>query len=366
MADMTIEAVKWIGGTDGVLEIIDQRRLPAEFVKLKIRSVEQLHEAIRTLAVRGAPAIGVAAAYGPVLALQWLTGRPSVPEALNEVLKACDYLASSRPTAVNLFWALDRIRAKANEVAEDPQTTVRGLHAALLAEANAIYQEDVEMCRQIGENGEHLIRNGFGVLTHCNAGALATAGQGTALSVLFEAHARGRQFEVYADETRPLLQGSRLTAWELQQAGIKVTVICDDMAGFLMKQGRIQAVIAGADRIAANGDTANKIGTYSLSILAKHHHIPFYIAAPSSTFDLGIESGAEIPIEQRDPGEVIRCADVQTAPEGVDVYNPAFDVTNGKDITAIITEKGVIEKPNTERIRALLAQTASAVDDAST
>jgi methylthioribose-1-phosphate isomerase len=363
---MTIEAVKWIGGTDGVLELIDQRRLPAEFVKLKVRSVEQLYEAIRTLAVRGAPAIGVAAAYGPVLALQWLTGRPGVPEALNEVLKACDYLASSRPTAVNLFWALDRVRAKASEVAEDPETTVRGLQAALLAEANTIYREDVEMCRQIGASGEHLIRDGFGVLTHCNAGALATAGQGTALSVLFEAHARGRQFEVYADETRPLLQGSRLTAWELQQAGIKVTVICDDMAGFLMKQGKIQAVITGADRIAANGDTANKIGTYSLSILAKHHHIPFYIAAPSSTFDLSLESGAEIPIEQRDPGEVIWCADVRTAPEGVGVYNPAFDVTNGKDITAIITERGVIERPNAERIRALLAPTEDAVDEAST
>jgi methylthioribose-1-phosphate isomerase len=363
---MTIEAVKWIGGTDGVLELIDQRRLPAEFVKLKVRSVEQLYEAIRTLAVRGAPAIGVAAAYGPVLALQWLTGRPGVPEALNEIVKACDYLASSRPTAVNLFWALDRIRAKANEVAEDRETTVRGLQAALLAEANAIYREDVEMCRQIGASGEHLIRDGFGILTHCNAGALATAGQGTALSVLFEARARGRQFEVYADETRPLLQGSRLTAWELQQAGIKVTVICDDMAGFLMKQGKIQAVITGADRIAANGDTANKIGTYSLSILAKHHHIPFYIAAPSSTFDLSLESGAEIPIEQRDPGEVIWCADVQTAPEGVGVYNPAFDVTNGKDITAIITERGVIERPNAERIRALLAPTEDAVDETST
>jgi methylthioribose-1-phosphate isomerase len=351
---MNVEAVKWVGGVDGVLELIDQRRLPAEFVKLKVRSVEQLHEAIRTLAVRGAPAIGVAAAYGPVLALQWLTGRPSVPEALDHVLQACDYLASSRPTAVNLFWALNRIRAKTNEVAEEPETTVRGLQAALLAEANAIYQEDVEMCRQIGENGAGLIRNGFGVLTHCNAGALATAGQGTALSVLFEAHRSGTRFEVYADETRPLLQGARLTAWELQQAGIKATVICDNMAGFLMKQGKIQAVITGADRIAANGDTANKIGTYSLSILAKHHGIPFYIAAPSSTFDLSLESGVQIPIEQRDPGEVIRFADVPTAPEGIAVYNPAFDVTNGKDITAIITEKGVIERPNAQRIRALL------------
>ena len=351
---MNIEAVKWMGGTDGVLELIDQRRLPTEYIQLKIRSVEQLYEAIRTLTVRGAPAIGVAAAYGPVLALQWLTGRPSLQEALDQVLKACDYLASSRPTAVNLFWALDRIRGKATEVADEPQATVPRLHQAILAEANAICQEDVEMCRRIGANGARLIRNGFGVLTHCNAGALATAGQGTALSVLFEAQKKGTRFEVYADETRPLLQGSRLTAWELQQAGIKVTVICDNMAGFLMKQGKIQAIITGADRIAANGDTANKIGTYSVSVLAKHHGIPFYIAAPSSTFDLSIESGAEIPIEQRDAEEVIRFTGVQTAPHGVAVYNPAFDVTDAKNITAIITEKGVIESPNADRIRALL------------
>lgn len=351
---MNFETLKWIGGTDGVLELIDQRRLPMEYTKLKVRSVEQLYEAIRTLAVRGAPAIGVAAAYGPVLALQWLTGRPSLQEALDTVLRACDYLASSRPTAVNLFWALDRIRAKAKEAAKTAQATVSSLQQAILAEANTIYAEDVEMCRRIGENGERFIRDGFGVLTHCNAGALATAGQGTALSVLYEAKKKGRRFEVYADETRPLLQGSRLTAWELQQAGIKVTVICDNMAGSLMKQGKIQAVITGADRIAANGDAANKIGTYSISILAKHHGIPFYIAAPSSTFDLSIESGAQIPIEQRNAEEVIRCAGVQTAPEGVGVYNPAFDVTNAQNITALITEKGVIENPDTERIRALL------------
>lgn len=351
---MNVEAVKWIGGTDGTLELIDQRRLPTEYVRLKVRSVEQLHEAIRTLTVRGAPAIGVAAAYGPVLALQWLTGRPSLQEALDAVLRACDYLATSRPTAVNLFWALDRIRVKAKQVGADPQMTAPALAQAIMTEANAIYREDVEMCRRIGENGEKFIRAGFGVLTHCNAGALATAGQGTALSVLFEAQKRGRRFEVYADETRPLLQGSRLTAWELQQAGIKVTVICDNMAGFLMKQGKIQAVITGADRIASNGDTANKIGTYSVSVLAKHHGVPFYIAAPSSTFDLNIESGEQIPIEQRNPDEVVRFAGVPTAPSGVAVYNPAFDVTEAEDITAIITEKGVIERPNADRIRALL------------
>jgi len=351
---MITETVKWIGGVDGVLELIDQRRLPTEFVMLQIRTVEQLYEAIKTLAVRGAPAIGVAAAYGPVLALQQLPAGTDTREALDRVGKACDHLASSRPTAVNLFWALDRIRRTAKRIGSDAQGTVQQLRAAILAEAEAIRREDIEMCRQIGVNGESLIHDGFGVLTHCNAGALATAGDGTACALMFEAHRKGRRFQVYADETRPLLQGARLTAWELQRAGITVTVICDNMAGFLMKQGKIQAVITGADRIAANGDTANKIGTYSLSVLARHHGVPFYIAAPSSTFDLDIRSGDEIPIEQRDPGEVMGFAGVQTAPTGVAVYNPAFDVTEAKDIAAIITEKGVIERPDADSIRRLL------------
>ncbi|MBP7052717.1 MAG: S-methyl-5-thioribose-1-phosphate isomerase [Phycisphaerae bacterium] len=351
---MIAETVKWVGGTDGVLDIIDQRRLPTEFVILKVRSVEQLHEAIRTLAVRGAPAIGVAAAYGPTLALQWHTDRKSFAEALDHVLKTCDYLATSRPTAVNLFWALDRIRARAKEVASNPQATASQLAESILAQANTISAEDIEMCRRIGANGEQFIRDGFSVLTHCNAGALATAGQGTALSVMFEAQKKGRRFEVYADETRPLLQGARLTAWELQRAGIKVTVICDNMAGFLMKQGKIQAVITGADRIAANGDTANKIGTYSVSVLAKHHGIPFYIAAPSSTFDLTLASGDQIPIEERNASEVTWIGDRRVAPENVGVYNPAFDVTPAQNIAAIITEKGVIQNPNEDRIRDLL------------
>jgi methylthioribose-1-phosphate isomerase len=208
----------------------------------------------------------------------------------------------------------------------------------------------MEMCRRIGENGEKFIKDGAGILTHCNAGALATAGQGTALSVMFEAHKRGRRFKVYADETRPLLQGARLTAWELKQAGIDVAVICDSMAGWLMKQGDIDAVITGADRIAANGDTANKIGTYSLSILARENGVPFYVAAPSSTFDLSIKSGAEIPIEQRSADEVIFFGNRRTTPEGVDIYNPAFDVTEARDIAAIITERGVIETPSPEKI----------------
>jgi len=225
-----------------------------------------------------------------------------------------------------------------------------GLRELVLAEANAIYQEDVDMCRRIGENGEKFIKQGAAILTHCNAGALATAGQGTALSVMFEAHKRGRKFRVYADETRPLLQGARLTAWELKQASINVVIICDNMAGWLMKQGKVDAVITGADRIAANGDVANKIGTYSLSVLAREHGIPFYIAAPSSTFDLNIKSGAEIPIEERTADEMMFFGDKRIAPDGVDIYNPAFDVTEARDITAIITERGVIEKPNARKI----------------
>ncbi|OHB58459.1 MAG: S-methyl-5-thioribose-1-phosphate isomerase [Planctomycetes bacterium RBG_13_44_8b] len=354
---MIIQAVKWIGGVEGFLELIDQRRLPAEFVKIACRNVEQLYEAIKTLAVRGAPAIGVSAAYGPVLALQKLQDNSILHEGLNTIIKACEYLATTRPTAVNLFWALNRARQCADKfVTANPIANVKQLHEVVLKEANTVYQEDVDMCLRIGQNGEKFIKNGFGVLTHCNAGALATAGQGTALSVIFEAQKKSKKLKVYVDETRPLLQGARLTAWELKQAGIQTVLICDNMAGWLMKQGRINAVITGADRIAANGDAANKVGTYSLSILARQHGIPFYIAAPSSTFDLNINSGAEIPIEQRAADEVA-CpwgADKRIAPEGIDIYNPAFDVTEAKNITAIITEKGIIENPNTESIRECL------------
>jgi methylthioribose-1-phosphate isomerase len=360
---MIVEAVKWIGGIDGYLELIDQRRLPAEFTTLQCRDIETLFDAIKTLAVRGAPAIGVSAAYGLVLALQKLDTNESIEKSLTALKNAREYLASSRPTAVNLFWALDRVcqavgwakaffaHAECSRVQQVAHpTTLKQLREVVLREANAIYQEDVDMCRRIGQYGEKFIKDGAGILTHCNAGALATAGQGTALSPMFEAHKKGKKFRVYADETRPLLQGARLTAWELKQAGIDVTVICDNMAGWLMKQGRINAVITGADRIAANGDTANKIGTYSLSILAREHGVPFYIAAPSSTFDLSIKSGAEIPIEQRSAEEVTTFAGTQTAPAGVSVYNPAFDVTNARDITAIITEKGIIENPGTDNI----------------
>ncbi|MFA5239730.1 MAG: S-methyl-5-thioribose-1-phosphate isomerase [Phycisphaerae bacterium] len=343
---MITAAVKWVGGVDGFLELVDQRRLPGELVRLKCRDIEHLYEAIKTLTVRGAPAIGVAGAYGLVLAIQKLESQVSMPDAIECLKKAVDYLGSSRPTAVNLSWALKRVENKIKDFAGSlPQ-----LQKIVLAEANAICQEDVDMCRRIGENGEKFIKAGTGVLTHCNAGALATAGQGTALSVMFEAHKKGKKFKVYADETRPLLQGARLTAWELKQAGIDATVICDNMAGWLMKQGKISAVITGADRIAANGDAANKIGTYSVSILAREHGIPFYIAAPSSTFDLNIRSGSQIPIEQRLADEIRFLGGERIAPDGVEIYNPAFDVTEASDITAIITERGVIEKPTSEKI----------------
>ena len=364
---MIVQAVKWIGDIDGCLELIDQRRLPAELVKLKCRDIRRLFEAIRTLAVRGAPAIGVAAAYGPVLALQKSKPADSLEQGLKIISRSREYLASARPTAVNLFWAMDRIRRKAEEfAASNPKANLKSLRKSVLAEANAVYSEDVDMCRRIGRNGERflyhghpgrgstgwkpVLHQGAGILTHCNAGALATAGQGTALSVIYEAKKKAKKFRVYVDETRPLLQGARLTAWELRQAGIEAILICDNMAGWLMKQGKIDACLTGADRIAANGDTANKIGTYSLSILAREHGIPFYIAAPSSTFDLSIKSGDEIPIEQRAAEEVMTFAKTKIAPDGICVENPAFDVTEGQDITAIITDKGVIEKPNTEKI----------------
>ncbi len=356
---MIVKAMKWIGGVDGYLELVDQRRLPVEFVKLQCRDTKVLFDAIKTLTVRGAPAIGVAAAYGLVLALQESGANDNLEKALESLDRQREYLASSRPTAVNLFWALDRMHRKAEEFAACAGTTVQALRDAVLAEANAICAEDVDMCRRIGQHGEKFITEGSAILTHCNAGALATAGQGTALSPMFEAHKKGRKFSVYADETRPLLQGARLTAWELKQAGIQVSVICDNMAGWLMKQGKVNAVITGADRIAANGDAANKIGTYSVSILAREHGVPFYVAAPSSTFDLSIKTGAEIPIEQRAAEEVTAFAGTQTAPADVDVWNPAFDVTDAHNITAIITERGVIERPTTESVSECLSARAT-------
>lgn len=340
----------WVGDVDGYLSLIDQTLLPSELLRVECRNVETVWEAIKSLRVRGAPAIGIAAAYGVCLGLQQATSdEASLYGRLDEVTK---YLATSRPTAVNLFWALDRMKSWAESLRG--QLGAQQLREALLAEARAIEQEDRNSCREIGRHGAALLADGEGVLTHCNAGGLATADYGTALAVIFAAHESGKRIHVYADETRPLLQGARLTAWELQQRGINTTLICDSMAAQVMREGRVQAVVAGADRIAANGDTANKIGTYSVALLAAAHEIPFYIAAPTSTFDLSIPDGSYIPIEQRDPREITHGFGRQTAPEGIKVYNPAFDVTPARLIKAIICERGVIEPVTAERIAELL------------
>jgi len=341
----------WQGNASGSLRLIDQTLLPVEYLEIELVQVAQVFEAIRSLRVRGAPAIGCAAAYGLVLGLQEFV---TLPRAAFDakVTEIADYLATSRPTAVNLFWALDRMR---RVVPQSPDLSSAAVLDRLLAEARAIEVEDREMCAAIGRHGAALLKDGQGVLTHCNAGGLATAGDGTALAVIFAAAAQGKNLQVYADETRPLLQGARLTAWELQQRGVPVTLICDNMAGWVMHEGRVQAVIVGADRITANGDAANKIGTYSVALLAKAHGIPFYVAAPTSTFDLTLATGAEIPIEQRSSREITHGFGKQTAPDGVAVYNPAFDVTPAELIAAIITERGLIQPVTVECVNAVVS-----------
>ncbi len=344
--------IQWVGGIDGYVRLIDQTLLPTRLEYRDCRTVEEVWEAIRVLRVRGAPAIGVAAAMGVVLGMQRLDDR--TPGAYARRLKhVTDYLATSRPTAVNLFWALERMRKRVAPFTEAWPAEQRT--AALLDEALAIEREDRDMCRAIGRVGAHLVADGVGVLTHCNAGGLATADYGTALAVLFTAAEEGRRFAVFVDETRPLLQGARLTAWELRQRGLDVTLICDSMAAQVMREGKVRLVVVGADRIAANGDTANKIGTYGVALLARAHDIPFYVAAPSSTFDLTLASGAAIPIEERDPREVTHGFGRQTAPDGVKVYNPAFDVTPADLITGIVTERGLIQPVEAGTIAAMLA-----------
>jgi len=346
-----IATLHWVGGSDGCLRMIDQTLLPVEFVEIDCRTVEEVWEAIKVLRVRGAPAIGIAAAYGVCVGLQTVSGKDEATffARLEEVVS---YLASSRPTAVNLFWALERMKRAALQ--RRGKKAPAEIAEELLAEARAIHVEDQQMCRAIGRFGAGLLSDGQGVLTHCNAGGLATADYGTALAVIFAAVESGKRIHVYADETRPLLQGARLTAWELKQRGIDVTLICDNMAAQVMREGRIQAVVTGADRIAANGDSANKIGTYGVALLAAAHHLPFYIDAPRSTFDLSIASGDEIPIEQRDPREVTHGFGRQTAPDGINVYNPAFDVTPARLIKGLICERGVISPVTKERIAAIL------------
>ena len=347
--------LRWVGGVDGYLELIDQTRLPVECELIACRTPDEVVRAIRTLQVRGAPAIGIAAAYGVCVGLQGLPA-PTTSQWQTAFDALLDKLAASRPTAVNLFWALDRMRRRAqlwHELRREAKEST-SLADVLLAEARAIHDEDRSMCYSIGRFGAQLLADGQGVLTHCNAGGLATAEYGTALAVIFAAHESGKRLKVFADETRPLLQGARLTAWELAQHGVDVTLICDSMAAQVMREGRVQAVVTGADRIAANGDAANKIGTYGVAVLAAAHGIPFYVAAPSSTFDLSLESGDSIPIEQRDPREVTHGFGRQTAPDGVQVYNPAFDVTPARLIRAIICERGIIDPVTTARIAAVI------------
>ncbi len=325
MAASNVETMRWKGDR---LELLDQRRLPEETVYVTCRTAAETAEAIREMVVRGAPAIGCAAAFGIVL---------DATRGAN-LAEAQKVLAASRPTAVNLFWALDRMKGVA-----DPE-----------AQALAIFAEDLDACRTMGANGAALIPDGARIMTHCNAGALATAGHGTALGVIRSARDQGKKISVIANETRPYLQGARLTAWEMVQEGIPVTLISDNMAGHLMSRGEVDLVIVGADRIAANGDAANKIGTYTLAVLAQRHELPFYVAAPISTFDAEIPDGSHIPIEERPGEEVTGYRGMRWAPHGVQVRNPAFDVTPAELISALITERGVVQHPTTDRLRSLL------------
>lgn len=342
----SVETLRW---RDGRLEMIDQRVLPARFEYLPYSSASEVAEGIRSMVVRGAPAIGCAAAYG--VALESLALRQASREAFVAGMeKGFDVLAASRPTAVNLFWALKRMR----EVWEaNKQGTVDEIVDRLLAEAHEVSAEDVRINRAMGAYGAALLPDGARVLTHCNAGALATAGHGTALGVFRSAVEAGKRISVIADETRPFLQGARLTAWEMVQEKIPVTLITDNMAGHLMSRGEVDAVVVGTDRVAANGDVANKIGTYMVAVLAQRHGIPFYVACPLSTIDLAIPDGAAIPIEERSADEVTGFRECQWAAEGVQIRNPAFDVTPAELVTALITEKGVVTQPNRENIAAL-------------
>jgi methylthioribose-1-phosphate isomerase len=335
---MPVETVRW---SSGACRIIDQTLLPERLKYLKLRTAEEVWGAIRHLRVRGAPAIGIAAAFGVYLGIR-KTKAASFSQLMKEISRVVDYLGSSRPTAVNLFWALERMRRVA---LENSSLSTAQLKKCLLEEAKRILDEDIKSGRAMGDAGACLIPDGATILTHCNAGGLATGSYGTALAVIYRAVEQGKRISVYADETRPLLQGARLTAWELAQNRIPVTVICDNMAGYLMSMGKIDAVLVGADRITASGDFANKIGTYSLAVLASVHKIPFYVVAPLSSFDITLKSGREIPIEERPHEEIQFIRGRRIVPEGVNIFNPAFDVTPGRYVTAFITEKGVVHPP---------------------
>jgi methylthioribose-1-phosphate isomerase len=346
-----VETLSW---KNGVLTFLNQTKLPAEVVYEEQKNSEQVWNAIQQLRVRGAPALGVAGAYGLLVGLRDHCDLPPA-DFLALVKKQAAYLDSSRPTAVNLGWGLRRMVKKAESVSEK---SAAGIYAVLEQEAVKIHQEDRELCRRIGISGSSLITGGCGVLTHCNAGALCSTGIGTATAPMYTAFSEGREFRVYADETRPLLQGARLTSWELQQAGLDVTLICDDMAAFMMSKGFINLVITGTDRVAADGDTANKIGTMGVAILAQHFHIPFYIACPSSTFDLNTKTGDDIPIEERGADEVLFFGERRTGPEGMKVRNPAFDVTPHELITGFITENGIVKPPFAENLKKAFSSTS--------
>jgi methylthioribose-1-phosphate isomerase len=349
--------VKTLEWTEDGVRFIDQRKLPTEQTYVHCRTYEEVAEAIRNMTVRGAPAIGVAAAMGVALGIRDAKAS-SLEDLRREFDHVCEVIAATRPTAVNLFWAIQRMRAALDR---NSSLSVPELKEALVAEAQQMYLEDIAANQAIGRHGAVLLPDSGGVLTHCNAGALATCGYGTALGVIRAAVESGKRLRVYADETRPFLQGSRLTAWELMQDGIPTTLIADNMAGSMMRQGKIKAVIVGADRIARNGDVANKIGTYTVAVLAREHGIPFYVAAPFSTVDMECPDGGRIPIEQRSRREVTHIGGQQIAPEGIEVENPAFDVTPHTYVAAIITERGVAAAPYEESLKELSAGHASLV-----
>jgi methylthioribose-1-phosphate isomerase len=345
-----IPTLQW---TPAGVNFLDQTKLPLEETYVLATTYQEVATVIRDMIVRGAPAIGVSGAMGVALGIERSTAT-TIPALSAEVAIICATLAATRPTAVNLFWGIGQVRDLYNQLAAK-NTPIPEIKAAVVTLAKRLYDEDIAHCKQMGAFGADLLPKQGTVLTHCNAGALATCGYGSALGVIRSAVARGHKIDVLADETRPYLQGARLTAWELMKDNIPTTVLCDNMSAALMAQGRIQAVIVGADRIAANGDTANKIGTYAVSILAKEHAIPFYVAAPFNTIDLATATGAGIPIEQRDPREVTHSNGKQMTPDGVGIENPAFDITPAKYITAIITERGVLRAPFSDSIRAMAA-----------
>ncbi|MBF0619031.1 MAG: S-methyl-5-thioribose-1-phosphate isomerase [Candidatus Omnitrophica bacterium] len=340
---MPVDTIRWTGKS---VRIIDQTLLPNKLVYLDCRDVATLWDAIKTLKVRGAPALGVAAAFGVVLGTRDFKGNDTA-KLVKQVVQLCDYIATSRPTAVNLFNALNHMRGLALKNTNVP---ARVLKVLLESEAMAIYEEDRAVCRAMGRHGAELVKNGMTLMTVCNAGGLATADYGTALGVMYAAKEAGKKFKVYALETRPLLQGARLTSWELQKNKIDVTLICDNMAATVMKNKKVDLIFTGADRIASNGDSANKIGTYMLAVLAKYHDVPFYVVAPQTTFDMKIKTGAEIPIEERAAEEVTHFGARPTAPKGIKVFNPAFDVTPNELISGIVTECGILRKPYIKNI----------------